>query len=906
MALSLQLGFPDVPKSITNPNVFKNDTLDVEFPMSFLTFIKLINVSFEPDSLQNYYNFYIKSWNNLNSSKELNSRQLILEKYREFLKELSLKYTTLEEQAFLSKIDFNDPYDLDIVMGFYSKKLKDLATFYNNKRHDIKFNIVRNKLIGTTYGSEKTILELVLSYLKTLDDGKILFDYDEITKKIEVELEELYDTYPLYLNQTPNSLIYDNKNLDYGYNIFLVPDDITISTLLSGFSTELQELKEFPDLLENKRKLTQKYVSTNFYYLSTGNTTEAFLSGKLFSCDNEVLNLINRDYPTTASTQNPDFLVNEQSLGFFRPHKQSIILLDGENESYSFNFENLAPNTIYLFPDPNKIGENGDVITFIINESNLKKNYSSGNAKNQPYSSKDDTKYYGYTSKLELPDSKYLDVLFDQGFISDIKQDIYSNLFGLFKDDHRYRQHVEPCIDDTVNTPYSVVINGHLFYDTFYNEGYSFDYFISDDTYPSDIKYNETLRTGLSTTTAKFTNSLIDLTMFFGYFTPYMELSIPTEGNLTPTYEILEGGFITNYDYSLYNDALPSDLSAFEIPFTQGLSSFYYDTLVDGGIYSDSPLQRALLDPSFPSISANLTKSTKTSALEIVDGGYLGTYFPPSDTLPDNYIYLNTTNSPTEYILSSYPVINGYDLNGKIFIRSSSDKSVNSLLNTLPYLTIKYNSNILQELNNNVIRFEVIYDVLCMETKSYFTINKLLYVNGKFIDPKTISYYITHSTNDYNKISNRFKKDFDIYYYTTKLFETYNNNLVIYPEIYRFDTINFKNYKIFPKTNSDIENNLSFFTISSQNIRYVKVDTPTLTYSSRNNVFNMSFLIKDQNDMFEIHEIDFYTNPNVEFLSHKRNTVNISNYSNILSSLDNLNLFLSSGSIIINGEELSI
>lgn len=895
MALSLQLGYPSIPKSITNNNVGEHDALDNTEPMAFLTFIKIINVSFEPDVLQNYYNFYLKEWNNLNKSKNKTDSDIITEKYREFLKELSLNYTTLEEKHFLSKIDFNDPYDLDVVMGFYGRKLKELSGMYNSKRNDIKFNIIRNKLIGTTLGSERSIKEIVLSYLNTLDDGKILLDYDKITRDLEIEITELYDTYPFYYNQLPDPNIYDNKDLDYGYNIFLTPDSVTLSTVLSGFSSELQELKEFDQLLDNKRKLTQKYLSTDFYYLSTGNTVTNFLSGKLFSNENTILNFTNRNYPTTASTPQVEYLKDERTMGFFRPHKQSIILVDGDNYSFSVNVDALTENSLYFFPDPTKIGKNGEILTFIVDDSRLKRNYSSGSIANYPYSNKNDLKSYGYNSKIDPYESKYLDSIFDQGFISDIKRDVYGNLFGLFNDDHRFRQTIRPSDSEDINIPYSVIINGHMFYDNTYWEGYNFNYFINDDTSPSDIQYNETIRTGLSSKTAQYLSNDIDITLFFGQFSPYAKLSTPTEPNLLPTYEILDGAYITNYDLSPYNDSVSSDLSAFDIPFTLNLSSFYYDTLIDAGIYIGNPLNRALKDSLHPTISANLTQTTKLSSLEIVEGDNIGSYFPPPSYTSSNYIYIEDVYSPTRYSLSTFPIIDGYELNGKIMVRNISNRNVHTILDTLPYLNFNYNQYVINELENNIIRFDLLNDIILIKTPSFLTINKLLYIDGKFVDPKEISYSLYHSTNNFDKLSNPFNQGLCIYYY--KLItstDIIDNDFIIYPEIYKLDTINFKNTKIFPKNTSDISNNASFFSVSGNNIRYMSSESPILSFSTRTNTFNASFILKDQNDMFVIHEMDFSIRDNVDFISHVIKSPNVNNVSNIFSSLDTVTMYLSS------------
>lgn len=934
MALSLQLGYPDIPKSITNPTVLRQNALDVGDPLPFLTFIKIINISFEPDSLRDYYNYYITAWNNASVAYPNTNTATVINKYREFLKEISLNYTTLEEKQFLSKIDFTDPFDLDVAMGFYSKKLRELTEFYNQKRTDIKFNLTRNKLLGTNYGTSKSILEITLDYLKNLADGKILYDYDLIKSKIEIEIEELYDTYPIYFNQTPDPDIYDNKDLDYGYNIFLVPDTVTTTTLLSGFSQELQDLKEFDQLLPNKRALTEKYISTDFYYLSTGNTTSDYLSGKLFSADNTILNFINRNYPTTASTEHPEYLESERTFGFFRPHKQSIILIDGNTTEFSFNVDNLAPNSLYYFPDPTKIGENGGIMTFIVDDTHLKRNYSSGSATNQPYSTPYDTKYYGYVSKLEHNDNKFLDSVFDAGFISDIKRDIYNNTFGLFNNDHRFRQSIAPADTIGLPTPYSVIINGHKFFDTDYWEGYNFDFFA-----PDDMRYTETVRSGLSTTTApllltsaQLTTELgepiltelgepiyiegaeipnispsVDLILSFGYFSPNITFSTPTEPNITPSYETLEGAYITNYALVPYPEALSSDLSAFDVPFTSNLSSFFYDTLIDGGIYNTSPLQRGLNDVLYPAISSDLTKYANLSTIDVVDGGDIAGFFPELNIDKNNHLYIDTVTNTTQYILSTFPIIDGYELNGNIMVRDANTKMVAPLLEALPYLTVKYPPAVISELESNILEFDIVVDTLIIKTPSYLTFNKLIYANGTFADSRANTIYITHSDNSFNKISNRFKKDTDIYYCSLSTYGDVNSNtLLIYPQIYRFDYINNINYQIFPSNSTDITNNAQFFTISGGDVRYTAIDTPILTYSSRPNLFNISFLLKDQNNMFSIHNIDFGISTHVSFYSNVNYFPTVDNTSNIFTTLSTINVFLSAGNITLLDEELSI
>mgnify|MGYP003664094820 CR=1 FL=1 len=882
MALSQQVGFPDVPKSITNPNVFERDALDVGSPMQLLTFIKNINVTFEPDTIQKYYNFYIKTWNlKAKNSKSVEQDQII-ERYREFLRDISLNYTTLEEKEFLSNIDFDDPYDLDVSIGFYGKKLREVVTFYNGKRNDIKFNITRNKLRGSNFGLEKSISELTLSYLKTLDDNKILYDYDSIQSKLEVEIDELYDNYPYYLNQTPDSAIYDYKDLDYGLDIFLKDDPTLIAELFSGLSEDLKDIKEVGELFENKRKLTAKYLATDFYYLSTGDTTTDFISGKILDNISPASNFFNRNYPTTASTD-ANQTISKRDQGFFGPSNVSILLVDGERTSFSFNLSNLAPNSLYYFPDPNVVGDNGDILTFIVDDSFLKRNPSSGVAVNQPYIDSNDSKYYGYISKIEPIKSKYLDSIFDSGYIKDQKRDIYGNLFGLFVNDGNFYKNIEiiPEIDIT-----TLILNGHNFYDNLYMEGLSFNYLTEDYT-----TFNETVRSGLSTNMGSMSGRDIDCTLFLGTFAEYEPAQKPTDENLVTTYKIIEGGYILN-GTTPYDDAVSSNLSSFE----SSTGNFYYDTLREFALHTASPTQRALLDPTYPSLTGDLTEFIRTSAL--VDGGMLG--IPVDFDLSFDsieYGYDPSFTNISEFETQSVP-----DFTNNLYIRNTSSRSVDTILNTLPYLSSKYSASIISDMDGNITNFDIANDILFIETENYLTVNKLIMEDGVFIDPKTPALYLDHSFGDFDKISNRYKVDNDVFYTRMQYIATSDNNFTLYPEIYKFNLLNFKNILIFGLADIDVE----LFQTFGNNIRNTFCDSPKLTYNSRNNIFNISLLVKDQNNHPTLHSYDYHLTPDVVMLGHKITYFGNNSYSNIFDAptLSTFNIFLSSGPIDTLDEEL--
>lgn len=113
--------YQKIQKSITNPNVSYNDALDTNSPFSYLVFLKMVGGA--SNGIVDFYNHYINSWNSIKQKSSTNSNSEIIERYRDFLRDISLNYTTEEEKKFLSKIDFNDPIDLEIAIPFYSKKI---------------------------------------------------------------------------------------------------------------------------------------------------------------------------------------------------------------------------------------------------------------------------------------------------------------------------------------------------------------------------------------------------------------------------------------------------------------------------------------------------------------------------------------------------------------------------------------------------------------------------------------------------------------------------------------------------------------------------------------------------------------------------------------------------------------
>jgi len=861
--MSIYSGYPDVPNSITNAKALDVNIVDKESPLPFSKFTSIVNYYFIGD-IREYYDFYIKKWNFTYNNKVTDNENDILLRYKNFLKEISLRFKTIEEEDYLTKIDYDDVKDLEASIPFFTEKIKEISKYYEKRREDVKNKNFENKMMGTTLGIKNTIRDFTLNYIKNLPNAPILYDLDNIDESLTVEIDEFFDTYPTYFNQTPDERVYDYKDIDYGLDIFLKADDYIINEIFDEVSSEIKSLKELAILFELKRRETKKNIGTNFFFLSTGKNSSDFLSGSLFESDNPVRNLFNQKYPTTATTPKK-VLKSVNDIGFFKPQKSGILLVDGERNNFSINIEKLQPNSLYYFSNP-LVSGTGDFLEIQINYNKLIKNPTSGKSAFEPLISKNDIIYHGYSSEPYLDnEQRYFQKIFDLGYVKDLKRDIYGNIYGLFSNDDNFKLTVEKSSD--VNIVKSLILGGHDFYDDLYGEGFSFDYTVVDNQ-----PVNFTTRSGLSSNTGNFSNLSGRYTLFGRYFSPYDELIDPRIEEYD--YKYYDGGFIFSGD-----DPISSDLDEFP-----SNDPYYYTLLLEGGIHTSNPLQRALLDPLYPSLTANASESfipNNDDAFLIDCGSIIDNFTYKYFTNPNNYYYDNTLLDDTEldeiknYEIESFIIRK--NLNGVMFVKNVTTGKIDTLSNSIPYLSSIYNSNILQDIENSTILFEILGDCLILETSNYFTIFKIGYNDGSFTDPKNSPIIHEIGNNEFNVVSERFAHDGKIYYnkLTSNSYPSLNMEFDL--NFYSLDTKKFRQRLIHSEK----------FNTNDDHVIYSSMTRPTLTYKKSSNVFNMSALLKDQNHFFDILDINYKTTPyEIKHIKIHKNETN--SFSNL--NLSTLNL----------------
>lgn len=571
----------------------------------------------------------------------------------------------------------------------------------------------------------------------------------------------------------------------------------------------------------------------------------------LFKALNPVGNFLNRYQPTIASSPSNN-LVTKRVIGFFRPSKTTPIIVDPGKFTFTLNLESIDYNKPYYFPDPYKYGSNTTVINYFSLSQSFKKNARYGLARNEPNQPQDSVSYYGYNTVK----ANNLPSIVDSGYIHDKKQDVYGNIYGLLKDGNTFRQNI---VVEELNKTLYLLLNGYKFYDDIFGENIAFNYSLTG-TYNT-----QTIRSGLSSYTNGFNYPSTNIyTLNFGDFKSITPFKNPTEvidintQYLNPiSVAIRDCAFFTLNDTDRLTDPISSDVSSYPL-----LSSYYYSSLYEAGANTAVPYVRPLRE----TLSANFTQNVRVSAnngVIDVDGGMFETNFNVVDTFFNfsdiDYIDSVNPSSLTSYISSISSTssnINTRDETlGSLFVKDIAGNTVN-ITTALSYLQSKYPSSAYQNLTAGILNFEMVYDTLFIQTNNYLIVDKVKFENGQFENPNTSNNIFEYNQSLYNPISNRYKLNNFVYFAVINVQGTpTTTSIFTYPTIYKIDTTTLKSYKVFPDT--DISNYTNDFQIDTVSKLYTQIDTPKLTYNSDLNMFNVTYLIKDQNKMPYLFTINF-------------------------------------------------
>jgi len=891
-------GYPEVNLSITNPNVKRENALDRNVAFTFLEFIKNVPEFYEPGGLQNYYNEYIRRYNRKAVSKNADDKEIIIERYREFLRDITLNYSTNAEQKFLSQIDFSDEYDLQIAVAFYSKKIRSIISYYQVRRDKLNFSTTRAKLKGSNFGVQQNAYELVIDFLSNRDTAAKDYNIDDIKKNLSISLTEYVDQYTKYFNIEPSEKDYGRNYLEYSpdglpdSNIFLSNDSVLVEEVFADSDSFLREIKEVNEVFDNKRQQTEKFIGADYYYLST-NDIGVTEYGQLFEADAPYANFLNTDYPSVASVFSND-IKSVRDQGFFKPTNSGIISIESERLEF-FGKEFYPVNSLYIFPDPNLFTNDDEIFTFVIDTSRSINNQSKGIAINQPNTDKNSTSLMGYTSEVPTDRNINTDLsfLFDQGYIYDSKKDLNGNVFGLLKDNNYYRNNFKEAPTKVVK---NLILNGYQFFDALYGEGTAFNY--STVNSGSSATYDETFRSGITSFTQFFTAGTEAETasakdIFFRYYGPDQALIQPSNFSQVDIEQIgtieanvKEGAFFKFTDNEILDDAVSTNLSSY----STSTGDFYFTDLIEAGISdfdNGSTIVRALCDSTHPAASGNFSFNVVASGdngVTNMEGG-LFTDELTYDYSPrgfETYDYNDETLRKTvvSNVLSATESFFTKQENfGKIYVKNINKPNnlpnVKELTIALPYLDSKfigggeYETTIKNELSSKVKEFDMFYNTMFIETSSFLIVEDIEYniANNDFENnTNTVVNLLSCNTNNFDKVSNRFKVGDDVFYAKLVKQGIENQNVSfkdfrVYPQIFKYSSSSKKIEQIYPTLTEPVLNDYSYFNNTGNNTILLESSKPQLTYSSENELFNLSFILKDQNKTPRLYTYIFdYTN----------------------------------------------
>ena len=906
--------------SITNSKIENDDYRDNITPFSFLDFINYTQADYSPEEYSSFYSSYLQNWYSLQDISEEEQKTQFKDYYQQFIKEIVISYTTESEKRFLENIDFNNSADLDIAIPFFANRLKDIALFYKKRRDEGKYVIDRNKLKGSTTGVEKAIFDNIYNFIFTAEDSKEAqtATIAASVSGLGIEIEEFVDVYGTYFDLPSDGEANNINNIDKKY--YLDPLAVEAITGQENFIGAIRNFKINPpvitpeefdaicdpdndlvqvsnayksgglslaDVYSLKRSLIKKYLGTDIYYVDT--TTIPPTSGLLITADNPTSNALNLQGADAAQVESNDVkLLRDIGLNF-KPDNIGLFKLQAETYTYSINLSALS-NEFVIFPDPNKYGNvsvnpvSSYPIYYKFDYRDNVRNVSSGVASGDPKITNKVTTFESYTTKernstqlKELNNISYklnFTDLFDQGVIDKYQTDIFGNEYALLK----YTP-LQPRISDQDYIK-NLLLDGHTFWDR--NEGYNFDY--------STASVNgNTIRSGLTANTNGMSQLNTFLTLYFREFSPYQDLIKKTR-NLKPFWR--DGGAFTFFDGS----ELPNPLSGIGPGFPSPLN-YYYTVLAEGTFAVEQAILSAvdmniITEDEFNIITDLSILEFATDVRNYLSAGspytnYDGGLFTDEVNLPndfiysDNYRYLDNPDSRGATVLST---LSSQDLtltteerkalDGRLYVKNGSYSDSQPLSTALSNILQKYSTSIQTDLNLALIDFDIIQNTIFLETKSNLLIDKIEYKDAEFTKPSTVNtLYSVNSSIGAETFSNRFYVEGTGKVYFAR-FQTIGANdcdvsprnyLTVYPEIYEYSILDNHVNKVYPADTAsttlsvfDVNTSaLSLGVSATRNYTIEEVHTPKIAYNKRNDIFKLTYIVNDPNDMSHFIDVSF-------------------------------------------------
>ena len=103
---------------------------DIEKPLSYLEWLRSVDTTNIPgERLFGEYNQYLITWYKEKKKESLYFESFRSGLFRDLLTEIAINYSSEEERQFLSQIDLTNQAELDMIVPFFVKRLKEISKY---------------------------------------------------------------------------------------------------------------------------------------------------------------------------------------------------------------------------------------------------------------------------------------------------------------------------------------------------------------------------------------------------------------------------------------------------------------------------------------------------------------------------------------------------------------------------------------------------------------------------------------------------------------------------------------------------------------------------------------------------------------------------------------------------------
>lgn len=473
----------DKINSIINGN---RNALDKDKAFTFIEFIKCFGFDNNPDSFFVLYKEYLNKWADVKAVTEISKTkdEYVREKIIDTLKSITLNYCSYEEQDFIAHIDWSNETLVAALIPLYVRKIMQICEFYRKKRNDAPLIVKKHNTKGSTKSIEQIVYDKIVDFV--FENRNLIPQYATIRHDLYVSVEAFVDTYSEYFDIPRNPDLSDasradvlaaNMN-DVDYRDYLQIADVISDIIYSGemylkeipliasvglnlsdecagdlldvknqlLSNALINLVPLTEQVDLKRKLYEKFLGCDLYYIYADANLDTY-TDILCRASNPSGNLLNCGTADTATTEADSFELLSRIGLYFKPDKCGVLKVDARNYKWEIDRNALTPETVYVFPDPNRygdIGTNKSADYPLLMEFDLNydiKNFSSGESRNDPIVLMGHPGWRSYYSKqdeiFEVNDNKDYTYAFTNlanvGCIHSYQKDVYGNEFALMK-----------------------------------------------------------------------------------------------------------------------------------------------------------------------------------------------------------------------------------------------------------------------------------------------------------------------------------------------------------------------------------------------------------------------------------------------------------------------------------------